>query len=161
MSRFISASLCSRIFTLTVTGLLLVGQPAKADQEPFQTIITPQTAPVALTRCASTHEYSYVQGSTSAVNRSNVFLASYTVRWKFYDHSGNIIVEGNTVHSSQSNVAPGDNTSNQQQVDLTGTLHFADVGRVRCRLQSAKFEGGKIWTYGKVWHGKLSPISAQ
>jgi len=150
-----------RYFTVGVIALISglgIAAPASADQEPFSTSIIPQTAPVLLTRCLSSHEYSYVQGATSAVNRSELFLVSYTVRWKIYDHTNNNVSQGDTTYDFKSDLAPGDSTAGSTQINLTSGIRFAEVGKVKCRLQNAKFEGGKTWLYGHPWRGRLRTV---
>jgi hypothetical protein len=122
---------------------------------PTRIVATPN-APVVLTSCRSNiYDSARFEGINNAMNRSDVFLVTYAVRWNVYDHSGTSIYQYDANFRFDSNLAPGDQTNKTNPIY---TNNLSSVGSVTCRLQSATFEGGKSWTYGRAWTGKLSPI---
>jgi len=55
-------------------------------------------------------------------------------------------------------LAPND-TASALPIDLSGSNEpRSALSEVKCRLESAKFEGGLTWTYGRVWHRRLAPM---
>ena len=139
---------------LTLIGASLACQiAAKAEDIIPTSIVRTPAAPIELTKC-STDSGSHVVANVR--NRSTSFLISYQVRWTPYNHGGDRIGSLDQDVQPQQALAPGD--------EVTGPLEYlysrltepvSALGRVTCRLQVAKFEGGKVWTYGHRWTGKL------
>jgi len=156
-----------------IVAVLVISSASAADadtQNGWPTRIEPSpNAPVVLTRCTS-YPLQAMMGSGSpigvsdAVNRSNKFLISYTIRWTLYDHEGSVMGQSTFVYSPKESLAPGD-ALRAQNVQLAGafsniqtTEPLSALGSVSCRLQAATFEGNREWAYGKPWNGKLSPL---
>jgi hypothetical protein len=130
--------------------------PADAGDLGVGVVPTPG-APVALTHCASNYDGAYLHASDNAVNRADVFLISYVVRWFLYDHSGIAMGQSDNFYSFDSDLAPGDTTTNGNAL-FGATEPLSALDHLKCRLESAKFEGGLTWTYGRAWHRRLSPL---
>lgn len=162
MSGFIQATqvriaIIATFFLFAAAGRVV---PAFADKQTYPTSITQSSnAPVALTTCRFYQGDYVLMAANNAVNRTNTFLSSYVIRWNVYDHAGTMIGQTDQFFSFDSDLAPGDATHADMQ---PGDMHLSEpvssIGRATCRLQSAKFEGGKSWVYGRAWGGKLSPI---
>jgi len=132
---------------------------AGADTSYPTRIVAVPNAPVTLTHCESAMGF-YLRAIDNATNRTDAFLSSYTVRWTVYDHTGTVVGQADLVNTFESDLAPGDEThSKGDSVYWTGPA--SAIGSVTCRLQAAKFEGNRSWTYGRTWPGKLAPIQQQ
>jgi len=149
---------CIAICGLSLRLLFSSAQPALANQDIATDVISTPAAPVALTHCSTAvYPLQAPVGSDNAVNRSDVFLTSYVVRWFLYDHSGIGMGQTDFSYSFQSDLAPGDSTSNSSYM-VTMNEPLSALDHLKCRLESAKFEGGIAWTYGRPWHRRLSPL---
>ncbi len=153
------STICLAIWCINLSALLLpIAQPALANQEIETDVISTPGAPIALTHCSTlVNPLQAPVGSDNAVNRSDVFLTSYVVRWFLYDHSGIGMGQTDFSYSFQSDLAPGDSTSNSSYM-ITMNEPQSALARLKCRLESAKFEGGIVWTFGRPWQRRLSPL---
>ena len=143
----LACAFASLAFTTTIAG---------ADTSYPTRIVAVPNAPVTLTHCESAMGF-YLRAIDNATNRTDAFLSSYTVRWTVYDHTGTVVGQSDLVNTFDTDLAPGDEThSKGDAVNWSGPS--SAVASVTCRLQAAKFEGGKTWTYGRTWPGKLAPI---
>jgi hypothetical protein len=150
----------SSIFAIAAFSLVfgLTGLKGDAEDQIRASVIPTPSAPVALTHCFALAEGNYYYGSVNAINRSDVFLESYVVRFSAYDHSGTLMGQQDTPFSFNTNLAPNDTTNSGNTPIYGNTEPMSALNQVKCRLQSAKFEGGLSWTYGRVWHRRLSPL---
>ncbi len=150
------AAIAAGIFAFTLP------KTVNADPQQYSTkIIATSTSPVALTHCvASQDAIGSVYVDSSAVNRSSIFLTSYVVRWYAFDHSGVGMGQQDYTYTFQSDLAPNDVTQSVQGVYFL-TESLSALASVSCRMESAKFEGGRSWTYGRPWSGHLSPLPHQ
>ncbi len=149
-------SLLTAIVGLSCT--LATVQACSADEVRANILQTPG-APIALTHCgADVDGNGYFHTNANAINRSDVFLISYTIRYFTYDHVGVLMGQNDQGYSFDSDLAPKDITATGSRVNFGLTEPLSAIGRVACRLQFAKFEGGLSWTYGKTWKRRLSPL---
>lgn len=134
-------------------------RPAYADGPVRTSVIATPGAPVTLTHCtASLDMFADLSAGGSLINRSDVFLTSYVIRWYQYDHSGNLMMSEDHTYGFGTDLAPSDSAS-AGSIDLSGSNEpRSALSEVKCRLESAKFEGGLTWTYGRVWHRRLAPM---
>ena len=129
-----------------------------AAQETGVNVVATPGAPVAITHCTARTESGELFVSSNAINRSDVFLTSYVVRWFLYDHSEILMGQSDSSNSFSTDLAPNDTTSSGNNAIYYFTEPLSSLSRVKCRLESAKFEGGLTWTYGRVWHRRLGPL---
>lgn len=131
--------------------------PAFADaQEGFPAkIVTVSGAPVLLTNCTATKYSSGLGFATNVENVADVFLTTYSIRFTIYDHGGTVIGQDDLPVTFTSDLAPGD-TALHTYPSPNLSAPLSSAASATCRLQTAKFEGGKSWTYGRTWSGKLS-----
>lgn len=129
-------------------------RPAFADEVQQARIIPTPGSPIALTHCSFDGEHT----AQNAVNRSSLFLESFTVRWTAFDHSGTAMGQADEYFTFSTDLAPGDTTT-QDTYMRSLNEPLSALSTFRCRMQSAKFEGGKSWEFGHVpWRGRLSPL---
>lgn len=143
------------VFTLALTASFVNHVASAAPELVVGVVVTPG-APVALTHCSAGIGPVGIIASYNAINRSSVFLTSYVVRWFLYDHSGTGMGQADLSYSFRSDLAPNDTTTFSDGI-YTNTEPLSALARVTCRMESAKFEGGMLWTYGRPWHGRLAP----
>ena len=130
---------------------------AFADEQMQQArIIATPGSPISLTTCT----FRGVETTQNAINRTGLFLQSFTVRWTAFDHAGNPMGQKDDYFTFDSDLAPGDSalkTNAYAGVPLTEP--YSSLSTWRCRMQAAKFEGGKSWVFGHTpWRSPLSPM---
>jgi len=132
---------------------------ASAEEQKYPTkIIATPLSPVTLTNCYGVKDaIGVIYVTNSLINRSSLFLTAYVVRWYAYDNSGVPMGQNDFTYSFQNDLAPGDTTQASQGVYFL-TEPDSALATVSCRIESAKFEGGRSWTYGRPWHGHLAPL---
>jgi len=135
---------------------LTIAPTLAADTAYPTTVKSSPRVPVSLTTCRFYHNDYVLKAENNASNKTNNFLMSYVVRWTVFDHSGTMIGQSDQSFAFDTDLAPGDSIHRDEQ---PGDLHMSEpgsaIGHATCRLQSAKFEGGKSWTFGRIWKGKL------
>jgi hypothetical protein len=133
--------------------------PVYADGPVRTSVIATAGAPVTLTHCAASLDmFADLSASGSLINRSDVFLTSYVIRWYQYDHVGNLMMSEDHSYGFGTDLAPND-TASANPINLSGSDEpRSALSEVKCRLESAKFEGGLTWTYGRMWHRRLAPM---
>ena len=131
-------------------------QLGSADELQQARIIATPGSPITLTNCSVPDGF---KRSENVINRSGLFLQSFTVRWTAFDHSGNPMGQKDVPNSFDSDLAPGDTAIKGDIFNDFFTEPASSLSSWRCRMQSAKFEGGKSWTFGHApWNGRLSPL---
>lgn len=113
--------------------------------------------PVSITDCKVTTDF-YGHASLNVYNRSDHFLASVTIRWTLYNHSGEMMGQGDQVYTLQDHAAPSDSALLNEGLNVKMSEPWTSVDRATCRLQAATFEGNRTWDYGRSWSGRLSPL---
>ncbi|MDP9025539.1 MAG: hypothetical protein M3N13_09220 [Candidatus Eremiobacteraeota bacterium] len=147
-----------RVLTLAsfLFGALVVRDQAAADEILQARIIPTPGAPVALTSCS----FAGINRSQNLTNRSLLFLQAFSVRWTAFDHGGNAMGQHDAEFRFSSDLAPGDSTTqSMNNLDYFLTEPTSSLATWHCRLQTAKFEGGKSWEYGHTpWRGRLTTL---
>jgi hypothetical protein len=145
-----------KAFFFLACAVLAFGVRASA-AEIGATIIPAAGEPVTLTHCSS-----YVDPNAIVRlgynNRADVFLTSYVVRLTLFDHSNVAMGFNDFDNSFTSDLAPSDATTYADFWRYPTTEPLSALDHITCRMQSAKFEGGLSWTYGRPWHRPLSKL---
>lgn len=151
MSRFFLFSKALGALAIVAVAACFIA-PASADDLTLTSIVKTAAAPIQITKCSTATSGRVV---ANIRNLTTSFLLNYEIRWTPYNHAGDRIGKLDQFQQPTTALAPGDEvTGDDTYIGGVLTEPYSALGRVTCRLQSAKFEGGKSWSYGHVWTGK-------
>ena len=153
----------ARIIALASGLCLLLPTPASALNDFLPTTVVPvANAPIALSNCKlmihSGPGVNAMYGSVNVLNRDSAYLESAVVRWTLYNHGGEHMGQGNYEYKFGDHVAGGEVATTTSGFDVSRNDSVEAIGRVTCRIDSAKWEGNRTWKFGRAWSGKLLPV---